>query len=65
MPAKLHEHMRKYSSEELRVLLRFFDHKQLRMYYAGLIADLREELLRRGELDPAGQPSAALCHDRK
>jgi hypothetical protein len=45
--------MRKYSSEELRVLLRFFDHEQLRMYYTGLIADLRSELHRRGELDPA------------
>jgi hypothetical protein len=50
VPAKLYAHIRDTPTEKLLVLLEFFDHPNLRRYYTGLIADIRNELTTRGHL---------------
>jgi hypothetical protein len=45
---KLYQHIRETSTEDLLVILKFFDHPNLRQYYPGLIGDIRKELTERG-----------------
>jgi len=48
MTAKLYTHIRETSTDDLVVIVRFFDTPRLRQYYTGLIADIRKELSARG-----------------
>lgn len=49
---KLYKHIRETSTEELLVVLKFFDHPNLRQYYTGLIGDIRKELTERDLYHP-------------
>lgn len=48
MPAPIYGHVRAEKTENLLIILAFFDHPNLRRYYVGLINDIRRELEERG-----------------
>lgn len=52
MSTKLYTHIRDTPTENLLVILEFFDSPNLREYYTGLIGDVRKELTERGVCPP-------------
>lgn len=49
---KLYEHIAETSTEDLLVILQFFEHPRLRQHFTGLIADIRNVLKKRGHTTP-------------